>query len=497
MLPADALPLVSCVMPTANRRGLVPHAIRYFLRQAYPHKELVILDDGTDAVADLVPDDPQVRYVRLGGPLTLGAKRNEGVRLSRGGLIMHWDDDDWMAPHRIRYQVDSLLQQAGAEVCGLRRMLFHDVGTGRTWLYEYPASERPWLAGGSLLYTRAFWQRSPFPAIDVGEDTQFVWSHSLERAVVLPEYRFYVATIHPGNTSPKACAAPYWTPWPGDLQSVMGEEDMSFYRSWPASWSAAVPATAEIPDVATGGPAVPATAEAPGIAAPAPADAQPPTATAARAPRDDRALPRDYGTPHSTGQPATYSIVMVTHNTREMTQMATLRTLRHSAGSDARLIVVDNGSTDGTETWLDLLAQRGDIDLIRSQTNLGHGPAIELARRAIRSPYLVTLDSDAFPLVDDWLSRLASRLNDRVTVAGIRHHRDYIHPSCLIMPCNLLDDWGLTFLDEKDRPSQLDVAERISHEVKRRGYQIAGLERTGARRRGSVSEPVYLGAEYE
>jgi len=36
-------PLVSCIMPTANRRAFVPHAIRYFLRQDYAQRELVVL----------------------------------------------------------------------------------------------------------------------------------------------------------------------------------------------------------------------------------------------------------------------------------------------------------------------------------------------------------------------------------------------------------------------------------------------------------------------
>jgi glycosyltransferase involved in cell wall biosynthesis len=148
-------PLVSCIMPTANRRTFVPRAIELFLRQDYPCRELVILDDGSDSVADLVPDDPRVRYVRAARKQALGAKRNACVELARGDLIMHWDDDDWHAPHRISCQVVAL-REAGAEVCGLRRMLFHDPASGRTWLYDYPAQRRAWLAGGSLLYTRDF-----------------------------------------------------------------------------------------------------------------------------------------------------------------------------------------------------------------------------------------------------------------------------------------------------------------------------------------------------
>src|SRR6516165_9725230 len=103
MSSAAAQPLVSCIMPTHNRRPFVPRAIAYFLRQDYPNKELVILDDGDDSVDDLIPAVPQVRYVRLPQRLPLGAKRNECVCQARGDLILHWDDDDWMAPHRIRY----------------------------------------------------------------------------------------------------------------------------------------------------------------------------------------------------------------------------------------------------------------------------------------------------------------------------------------------------------------------------------------------------------
>ena len=50
-------------MPTHNRRPFVAQAIVYFLRQDYPNRELIIVDDGTDPVADLIPDDPRIRYL--------------------------------------------------------------------------------------------------------------------------------------------------------------------------------------------------------------------------------------------------------------------------------------------------------------------------------------------------------------------------------------------------------------------------------------------------
>src|SRR5437879_5232834 len=98
-------------MPTADRRRFVPQAIGCFQAQDYPSRELLILDDGKDSVADLVPTDSRIRYLRTNQKQALGAKRNECVKASHGDLIMHWDDDDWMADWRISYQVSKLLER--------------------------------------------------------------------------------------------------------------------------------------------------------------------------------------------------------------------------------------------------------------------------------------------------------------------------------------------------------------------------------------------------
>jgi glycosyltransferase involved in cell wall biosynthesis/SAM-dependent methyltransferase/spore maturation protein CgeB len=217
---------------------------------------------------------------------------------------------------------------------------------------------------------------------------------------------------------------------------------------------------------------------------------------------------KEFGMPQSTTHHAcpavrtvaprrTYAIFMVVCGGVDMVQLSTLRTLRHSSGQNARLVVVDNASADGTERWLRMLAHRGDIDLIRLEKNIGHGPALEKARAASDSEFIVTLDSDAFPVTDDWLERLRCRLDEHTLVAGIGHHRGYVHPSCLMIERRTLDRLGSTFLNEKGRPSKYDVAERLSHDVLQRGGKLALLERTTSQCRGSVSEPVYLGSEYE
>src|SRR4051794_13201068 len=294
-------PLVSCVMPTANRRAWVPLAIEYFLAQDYPNRDLVVVDDGADAVADLVPDDPRVRYVRIGRGQTLGAKRNACVEAARGDLIMHWDDDDWMARWRISYQVEALLN-ADAEVCGLRQMLFYDLATGKPWLYDYPADRRDWVAGGSLLYTREFWRRSPFPSVQVGSDTRFVMDRRLDRLAVVPDYRFYVAMIHPRNTSPKRQRGAYWTPWNGDLASVMGA-DFERYRAIQQA-SGDAPAPAPLPGKAP--PPAPPSCEGEGRA----------TGRFPLSSAEERGA--GGGAPGAGATPPTYAVLMVVRNALEM-----------------------------------------------------------------------------------------------------------------------------------------------------------------------------------
>jgi glycosyltransferase involved in cell wall biosynthesis len=203
------IPVVTCIMPTANRRRFVPHALECFGRQDYPHLELVILDDGGDEVADLMPADPRVRYVRLACRQQIGVKRNTACELALGDVIVHWDDDDWSAPHRVSAQVEALAAN-GADVCGLSRLYFYEPATDRAWEYRYPIDGRPWVYGATLCYTKAFWRRNPFPEIRVGEDTRFVWSNRPARIRVLDDCGLFVATIHSANTSPKYVGDSRW-----------------------------------------------------------------------------------------------------------------------------------------------------------------------------------------------------------------------------------------------------------------------------------------------
>jgi len=102
--------LVSCVMPTKNRRMFISQSIKYFQNQDYPNKELIIYDTGTDRVKDLIPNSTEIHYFSSDSELILGEVRNAAIDLSMGDVILTWDDDDWSAENRISKQIKPIIK---------------------------------------------------------------------------------------------------------------------------------------------------------------------------------------------------------------------------------------------------------------------------------------------------------------------------------------------------------------------------------------------------
>jgi glycosyltransferase involved in cell wall biosynthesis len=197
-------PLVSCIMPTFNRRAFIERAVAGVLAQDHRRLELLILDDGTDPVADLLPADARIRYLRLEGRHTIGKKRNLACQEARGELIFHFDDDDWYPRWRVRRQIAAL---AEAEVCGSSTLFYLDGEKG--WRYHYTGAG-PWVAGNTLAYRRSLWQRRPFADVQVGEDSRFVRPLRAHQVCDLRDPSLCIGRVHAGNSSPKAVGRTYW-----------------------------------------------------------------------------------------------------------------------------------------------------------------------------------------------------------------------------------------------------------------------------------------------
>lgn len=199
-------PLVSCIMPTANRLKFVPYAIDYFLKQDYPNAELIIIDDGEKSAGELVPLHPKIHYYYSQPLGTIGLKRNIACEKANGEIIMHWDDDDFYASDWITKMVTSLLTSE-ADITGLNRVLFYSPISNQNFMYEDTDEEKPWICGATMTFRKSFWEKHPFADLQVGEDYDFVWN-SGAKIVALDYLTGFTAILHPYNTSMKPVENP-------------------------------------------------------------------------------------------------------------------------------------------------------------------------------------------------------------------------------------------------------------------------------------------------
>lgn len=219
--------LVSCILPTRDRREYIPAAIACFQAQAYPLKELVIVDNG-DPIHDLVPRAHNITYIHAGEErLLVGAMRNLACQYARGEAICHWDDDDWSHPQRLREQA-KLLIGSSASMVGYRSMYFADEAAREAWLYR---GEPDYALGTSLLYHRSYWRGNRFRTTDtngdplqVGEDNLFIEPAQQRRSIVTVDAGDrMIARIHEKNTCDKREKGSMWNPVPFDtVQQILG-----------------------------------------------------------------------------------------------------------------------------------------------------------------------------------------------------------------------------------------------------------------------------------
>jgi O-antigen biosynthesis protein len=207
----------------ASRAAFLPRAIDSFLAQDYENRELLILACVADfeALDALIPLDARIRAIpRLPHWFpTLGEVRNHACREAAGGIICHFDDDDWSAAGRLSDQVERL-QLSGKAVTGYHSLVFRELRDVRLleagvlratsgW-WQWRSAERA-AAGTSLCFRRDWWENHPFPAVESGEDDQFWEAAVLRDAAISVEGRdLMYATNHHGNISGRMTGGIEW-----------------------------------------------------------------------------------------------------------------------------------------------------------------------------------------------------------------------------------------------------------------------------------------------
>lgn len=114
-------PLISVVMPSFNRAGLIGRTITSVLAQTLDAFELVIVDDGStdDTLAVLAEyPDPRIAIYQQRRNAGAPAARNAGVAMARSPLVAFQDSDDEWAPGLLAAHV-AALAHADVSFCQL------------------------------------------------------------------------------------------------------------------------------------------------------------------------------------------------------------------------------------------------------------------------------------------------------------------------------------------------------------------------------------------
>ena len=206
LAPSSPRPLITLLVLTCNRPGFLRLALRAASAQTYKHLEAVVVDDGTHpspSAATLRAEenlDFQVRRVRLRSRTSIGEKRNAGLRLARGQIIMHWDDDDMRHADHVATLACPLLSN-WSDFSALTFSYLAKLGSSSVHFFEYAPGRQSRAAFGPFLGSLAYRREvaaalrppaasfssssttpivAPFPDASLSEDLHFV-----ERALAL------------------------------------------------------------------------------------------------------------------------------------------------------------------------------------------------------------------------------------------------------------------------------------------------------------------------
>jgi N-acetylglucosaminyl-diphospho-decaprenol L-rhamnosyltransferase len=152
------------------------------------------------------------------------------------------------------------------------------------------------------------------------------------------------------------------------------------------------------------------------------------------------------------------SVVIVMHNNRDLARGCLEAVLASLGGRSAEVIVVDNGSRDGTS---DLLrAENWPIDVISLSENVGFARAVNLAWLRSNGRFLALVNSDAFPDPGclDWLvEALVQRPAAGIVAGSLRYETGALQPSAGTFPSLLGGLWVALLLHRVPGLSRLGI----------------------------------------
>ena len=200
----EDLPPISVITLTRDRRAFFPLAKYCMVAQTYPEDKIewVIVDDGKDQIKDLVTDLPNVTYILLDEPLTIGAKRNLAISKAKHDIFVMLDDDDVYPNNSLISRVAHMLAEPKKECLFSTVIPCYEIHETKSFMnvppMTLPMSQR--VSEATLCFTRKFWETRGFPDQQIAEADAFIRSREQMCRELSPQ-DVIVSLVHKKNTS--------------------------------------------------------------------------------------------------------------------------------------------------------------------------------------------------------------------------------------------------------------------------------------------------------
>lgn len=129
------LPLLSVIIPNWNGAAHLPTCLEALRRQTYPHREILVVDNGsTDGSLSLLARYPEVRVLALGRNRGFAGAVNAGIRAARGEILVLLNNDTEAAPTWLEALAAAFARHPDAGLLASkillfdRREVFHSAG---------------------------------------------------------------------------------------------------------------------------------------------------------------------------------------------------------------------------------------------------------------------------------------------------------------------------------------------------------------------------------
>jgi glycosyltransferase involved in cell wall biosynthesis len=201
-----ALPNVSIVTITRNRKHLFPIAMQNWLAFQYPKEKLewVIVDDSDKPdqrldtmLEQLMQMGHDIKYVILNAVTKVGKKRNVGIEIARHQYIMMMDDDDVYYPDSILSKLSCIITY-GKKIAFSRPISVHDINNDMSYVLEGFED----VPEASVMMTKEFW----FNHAKFDDETESSEGHALlvgneTHAIQVPFFFNFLCLQHSENAT--------------------------------------------------------------------------------------------------------------------------------------------------------------------------------------------------------------------------------------------------------------------------------------------------------